>query len=309
LAEVDANGDGAPDFVAFCADSPIAGPSSLCAVDGATYRLLWRRPFVTGDTTFDRSQLAGSGRGVVRVDVEGIAHVHDAASGAELSAHRLGAAASLVCAPPEVPGKVWIKTADNRGVMIDTAARTASDAPRPASCRRGRNEFGCTAKPGQRVCAQDVSAANRGELEEHLLLTEGEGGVAVCEKKRDPTFRVLVGFDSRMISGRGIAFDDAKAVWKRPVAPGDGLGAVGVAHMGDFDLRAGRAVTGYEDPKGKTHLIAVSAADGRTLWDVITPRFYEMALSATRVYLSDWGWIDVYDAATGRRLGGIGKGL
>jgi hypothetical protein len=98
-----------------------------------------------------------------------------------------------------------------------------------------------------------------------------------------------------------------KVLWERPVAPGDGLGATGTAHMYHNGLAAGRAVAAYDQPSGATQLVAIDAATGKTLWEAPTPRFTGLVLTRTRVYLQGIGrQIDVRDAANGKLLGSFG---
>jgi hypothetical protein len=127
---------------------------------------------------------------------------------------------------------------------------------------------------------------------------EAGRGVAVADKQRDSNFRILYGFDPRAKEG--------KILWQRPLAPGDGLGAITGMHHGHFDVLGGRALAAYDDPQGASHFVMVDAATGRTLWDAITPRFRSFALTLSRLYVNTSGKIDVRDAATGRVLGSAG---
>jgi eukaryotic-like serine/threonine-protein kinase len=304
IVETNVNGDAVPDFAGYCTKSNASlAPYEVCAVDGATFRVVWRRP-AGFDVRGAGAQLLGAaGRAVVFVDGGGVAHLFDAATGNEQGAVRLGGHADRLCAPPDMPGKLWIKMKEARGVMVDTAAKAATDAPRPASCRRGARESGCYGLVDQRVCPPDPPHVAIPGFGMDQQLVDGGRGVALAGKNGDPAFRVMIGFDTRPHPHDD---HDAKILWQRPLAPGDGLGAVGTSHYGEFDASSGRAVAAYDDPQGATHIVAVDEATGRTLWDVTSPAFYSFVLSPSRLYENLGGRIEVRDAATGRVLGGIG---
>ena len=304
LAEVSANADAAPDFVGFCTDVTGTGPASLCAVDGATFRLLWRRPLGVESAVLKHYKLGGSAGGVVLVDPKGIAHVHEAGSGREVSAHQIGARVYHVCAPSDLPGKVWLRTVDWRGLMIDTAAKTAREVRRPASCKLGYDETGCNhrARPlDPRVCPEQVPAlpGSGDPISFYHHRAEGTVVVAIGTDSDDSSSQMLVGLDARDPA------EEAVVRWQRSVAPGGRLDAIEPHHR-ELDLCAGRAVAAYTDIAGKTHLVAVDAVRGRTLWDTPIGKAKGLLLTAKRVYVGGLGRLEVYDAANGRSLGGFG---
>ena len=305
--EVSANGDATPDLIGLCGD----GPAGLCVVDGATFQPLWRKAPDIDRGAAQHHQVGGVARVVVHVDTQGIMHFHDAATGAELSAVRLGTRADYLCAPDELPGKLWVKTTDDRGVMVDTLARTTSEGARPASCGRGRSEHICMAKD-PRVCARDMRHARTSEMWVDDLVAEGASGVLMGRKKSDSAIKLLAGFDARAALAKkadSFASEVVQTTWQRPIGGNGGLDAVGTSHFGSLNVRGGRAVAAYDDARGKHHVFALDAATGRALWDIVTPTFHDLTISATRVYLRRWTRVEAYDAATGRLLGGAGERL
>jgi outer membrane protein assembly factor BamB len=301
LVEANVNGDAVPDFVGVCSLTAEDRNGSLCAFDGATMRLAWQKPI--GKEQGAPSLLVSTGRFIVAIDDGGVVHVLEPSTGNEAGAVRLGGHAGWACTLPESPGKVWIRSKQPRAMMLDVATRTLTDAPRPASCPRGRREHDCWDERTPQVCPAhqpEIKEPGVG-MDEHVV--ERGRGVALGHKNTDISFMMLLGFEPNADTSK-----PSRVVWKRPVAPGDGLGSAGSGHMFHFGLAAGRAVTGYDTPSGETKLVAVDAASGRTLWEVPTPDFSGLVLTAARVYILAGSRLHVRDAATGAAIGGVGTG-
>jgi hypothetical protein len=290
LAEVHVNNDGVPDVIGLCAGgAPDA--MSICAVDGATFKPLWKKPAGAASSRYYTRLGAGS-RGVVFVDAGGIAHLLELATGIERRTTRLGSRPESICAEPS--GKVWVVTTDQRAWALDPTARTVTAGTLPASCAARRFSFGCVT---QRRCGVDFEAPTTTEIHLREVLVENGHGIGVGGKANDASVPMLLGF----APGRGAS----PVKWRRPVAPGDGLTAAG--SPSEVELRGGRAVVLYTDVSRARRLAAIDAVTGKTLWDVPTPPVHSFVLTPSRVYVSRWARLDVRDAATGKLLGGVGK--
>jgi serine/threonine-protein kinase len=290
LAEVNINADGVPDFIGLCAGGA-PDTMSICAVDGATFKPLWRKPAGAASSRYYTRLGAGS-RGVVYVDAGGVAHLLELGTGTERRTTRLGSRPESICA--EASGKVWVVTTDQRAWALDPTARTVTAGTLPAACAARRFSFGCVT---QRRCGVDFDAPTTTEIHLREVLVEGAHGLGVGGKANDASVPMLLGFTPGRAS--------SPVRWRRPVAPGDGLTAAG--SPSEVELRGGRAVVLYTDTSRARRLAAIDAGNGKTLWDVPTPPVHSFVLTASRVYVSRWARLDVRDAATGKLLGGVGK--
>ena len=85
------------------------------------------------------------------------------------------------------------------------------------------------------------------------------------------------------------------------------------ADLNAVDMAGGVLVAAYvaNEPKAG-RLMGVDARTGNPLWDVAIPNTDrvsdadEMTVTATRVYLPHWTWLDVFDARTGAHLATLG---
>jgi serine/threonine-protein kinase len=295
LAEVDANGDRVPDVLGLCqVDLAHSGALSLCLVDGASFRLQWTQP-VASEASETRFAVIGT-RAVI-VDPLGVVHLHDIATGAELGTVRFGGRVDHVCTPPDMPGKIWIRTRDKRGVLVDLAARTVSDLSRPASCPMGRDELGCFTAKDPRVCPPERTRPEINGVHIDDTIVDGSIGFAWGERFSDLSVPLLFGFVPR-------ASGTPTVKWQRTVTPGDGLGAVGRTSGAEVDLAGGRAVIGYRGATGAAHALVVDAATGTTVWDKEIPgNLMALTLTPSRLFAQLIMKIEVRDAATGAVIG------
>jgi hypothetical protein len=133
-----------------------------------------------------------------------------------------------------------------------------------------------------------------------MMAIDGSDGVVLGVEKPTRSIPVLAGFTPPPEYER-------PARWQRPVAPDAGLGGTEVGGGDLLDLAGGRAFAAYADLHKTHHLIAVSAANGKTLWDVKMPEMvWMLQASKTRVYVGGLRRLDVLEAATGRLLGTCG---
>ena len=294
VAEIDANGDGVIDFVGLCTDEARAR-ASLCAVDGATFQSLWRRPLAFDLMT--ELHLGAAGRTVGFVDPRGIARLYDAATGEGQGTVSLGSRAERVCGVPELPGKLWIRLRGRPPVALDVATRVATPTPRPPSCARSPREERCNMfNFDAETCPVEPGEPRSPEVSVFNAWAEGPNGVAIGSRRTDQTVPMVLGFTPHPREGA-----EPRIRWIRPLAPDNGLGA---AHIVNFlALQAGRAVTHYDHTSGRAHVLAIDAASGRTLWEAPTTTIVFMHVTASRVYVQHNQWLDVRDAATGRPAG------
>jgi hypothetical protein len=315
VIDADVNGDGVLDFIAFCTD-PVA---NLCAVDGATFRTLWRKPVRLDRTKLDKTRLVTTGRALVYVDPQGVAHVLDLKTGAEQGAIRLENVAWVACAPPELPGKVWLQTTDEAGVVLDVTTRATTAATKaPGSCREKRfpteSLSRCDELANPRGCPRDwLDDPARSDVTLEVLLSDRTGDVGFGHKRTDSSSLIAVGFSPGAPSS-------APPRWQRPLGPGNGETALELPYPKESALGGGRAAAVYIDTARREHLVCLDVSTGRTLWDflLLTPAGATLpgggsirwivfpVLTPTRAFVGQPPRLDVLDATTGRLLGGIG---
>jgi hypothetical protein len=274
------------------------GQPEICAFDGATFQPIWCAPAVIEQSTREHVPLGVTGRTALYVDAAGVAHLHDLATGKERLAVKLKERAESVCAPAELPGKLWIQTREERGREIDPTTGAVADAPRPASCKKPLIEGICVQASELRPCAAVAAPPRSKEISLRAAVAEGANGVAAGDRRPGDGIPMILGYTA-VPGGRGTIR------WQRPVAPGDGLGARD-AREDDLLLVAGRAIAHYQDRASAHHLVALDAATGKTLWDATSEQYNRVTATAARVYVWRWSRLDVRDAATGRLLGGVG---
>jgi outer membrane protein assembly factor BamB len=297
VAELDANGDGRADAVAFCGPVTTRPVVSLCAVDGASLRMLWRAKL--GPAGVGSALLAATGKNVVAIDDAGTLHTFDGATGKEGTPASLGTHAVWICAPPEMPGKVWVRTIDAKGLLYDVAARSLADAARPASCELNVVEGYCGY--ASRLCPPSFDIKTT-TFYGNQSATDGGRGISFGNKQGDHELPMLAGFDPHPAGARR-----PKVLWERPLGSGDGLGAAYLHHYGDHAVAGGRAVAVY-DERGETHVVAVDIATGRTLWNEVSASLDAISMTPARVYVERGTELDVRDAATGKLLGTVAAG-
>jgi outer membrane protein assembly factor BamB len=111
-----------------------------------------------------------------------------------------------------------------------------------------------------------------------------------------------------------VGFDPAtqEIRWSRSIPAGDPRRAKSdEAKLND--LHDGTFFATYEVREGSRRLIAIDARSGDTLWDVAVPRSQDgseeraMVVTATRIYIPHWTWLEVMDRSNGTHLGTIGS--
>jgi hypothetical protein len=94
------------------------------------------------------------------------------------------------------------------------------------------------------------------------------------------------------------------------------LGDPALVAEGDPDLTellGGRVFSYYSLKAGGGRVAMLDAKTGEVRWDVVLPRSESgsepraIRVTARRVYVPHWTWLDVFDAQSGAHLGTIGR--
>jgi serine/threonine-protein kinase len=316
IVEAPINADGLLDFVGFCKDET----ASLCAVDGATFRTLWRRPIRADRTMLVDAHLAVTGRALVFIDGQGEAHVYDLASGAEQGTAALPDKAIAVCTARDQPGKVWVIARDGSENAVDVASRRAIAGRAPGDCASGgfsrlkpcENHFHPRDCPLDFLSPEAFVKKTGPFLTLQYALADGAAGVGFGHKGFGQSPPLAVGY--ALLPG-----NRSTLRWQTMLGPGDGQSALKLSFPTEPGLSGGRAAAAYEDTAGRDHVVVLDASSGRRLWDEPVDRptkkssggatigtALHLAITPTRVYLLRAPRLEVRDAATGRVLGSVG---
>lgn len=274
------------------------------AFDGKTFQRLWSSPPLgASESAYLRVLFAVAGSRVLVTDANMKAHVLELASGQEVAALPLSDHAKAICPAPGGAAQVWLELADGKSVLINLQDAAAMPAPRPDWCtepiaavsaRLHRPRAG--ALPAEQAPGVEGFHAER-------VLRDGEIAVAVGVRAPGTATPVLAGFEP-----------GAQAVrWQSPLGGAD-RSAVKEGAPAMVDLRDGRVIAAYELTAGGWRLAALDAGSGNTLWDVELPRSRRgdgsapegLVVSASRVYVPHWTWLDVFDVRTGALVGTVG---
>ncbi|MEP7122867.1 MAG: serine/threonine-protein kinase [Byssovorax sp.] len=294
--EAKINADAVVDFVTFVRDPGLR----LCAFDGTGFQSIWCVPVVGDAHSTGAIRLGVAGRSAVYTDAGAVAHVLDLATGSQRAAIKLTSRATFLCAPSDLPGKIWIKNEEKQGLLLDPAAQTVVAGRRPVTCPQRRKDIDCLFGAASAVCLPAPAKPSTKLMRVDTMLSEGAIGVATGRKAPSTTIPMIMGFAAEKAG-------DATPLWIHPVPPGDGLGGVWGSHFAEMDLAGGRVVSTYDDLSGATHVVAFDASTGQMQWDVISESYYELHLTPTRLFVGRFSRLDVRDAATGKLLGGLGS--
>jgi outer membrane protein assembly factor BamB len=307
---VDVNGDGVEDFVGrFRRRDGDVSNVYVGAFDGNTFARLWTAgPYGTVEQAAAGTPIAIAGSFVVLADFRAQAHVLDLVSGKETAKLALTDRASSMCSPSDGRKQVWIEVSDRKNVVADLAAPSVSPAAeRPAWCGPKDALFCATRFGLTGACAAPPDSSGRFQsagLAAMQVLVVGGDGVALGMKTPGTPSMLAVGFDPKTFAIR----------WRTPVAPDPTLESSSDVGMILGSLAAGRVYTSYtiSATPAETHVIALDAATGARLLDARLPHTNDattigpIVVSAARIYVPHWTWLDVLDGSTGKVLGSIG---
>jgi LSD1 subclass zinc finger protein len=298
VAPADVDGDGVEDVVGLyrLLELPSGAQTVYAgAFRGTTFERIWKSPPLGSFLTAPGAHVAVAGR---RALVTGgtVGHVLDIATGRELSAVKLTDQAQGICAPRGGGRQLFVQVLDGANVLVDVETGAATRALVPPPGCGGRADRECRSIHG--VCAP-VDHTPLDGLMPRAALVEGRAGVLVGFKTPGTPVPVVAGFDPATRAVR----------WSSPVIPD----ATSPAMDAPADLLGGVLVTGASPaPLSPFQLVALDAATGARRWAVVVPRSGEgsgpeqLVLTATRVYVPHWTWLDVHDARDGHHLGTIG---
>lgn len=295
--------DAVEDIVGPCTDPTSDAPFSLCAFDGATFRMRWRTAPLGSSLGAHAARQAILGRSAVIADPVGVVHVLDLETGTERASAKLLDRAEQVCTPTESPDRLWIAVAGAGGFLFDPAKGALTPASRPRSCPKPFE--GSMAEcmhsvgvPNDRCVGVTLPPEVPGFRPERVG-RDGLDGVALGSHSPGTSYPMVAGFE--VVEGKA-----GKLRWQRPVFPGDPL-AGPTAELNQYlFVAAGRAVTIYGSTGTSPHVVAFDAKTGAPQWDTPSQQFFGFHASATRVYVMRWSRLEVLDAKSGRFLGAIG---
>ena len=297
------NGDAVPDFVALCSETDAGNPTRVCAVDGATFKLLWRSQPLDDVAAKGRPLLGIAGGRVALVDQLARIHLYDLATGTALpSSLRLDDRSAQICNPVEEPGNLWLASmSSDSGWMVDPAQAKITSARRPWSCmiQYGQSE---SANPG--VAPIDYRTAvplpRFPGVHAYTALVDGDDGAATVVPNEGAPHVRLLGFTPAS-QGRPTALR-----WQREIVVEEPLRAQ-VAGPRPIWLSGGRIIVQYDDVSSGNHLEAIDPKTGTTRWDVAAGSYSNTRVTTSRIYQYDAHAIQVRDAATGKVLGHVGR--
>jgi hypothetical protein len=279
------------------------------AFEGAKLGQAWKAgPFGTYSQGYQSTFVGVVGHDAVVTDYRANLHVYDVATGRETRTLKLTDRAKSMCAATDGKPHVWIELSDEKNVLVDADAGTATPAPRPAWCPdRSSASDDCRGwlkrGPPRLTCKGAEAAPKVNGFEAANVVEDGDLAVALGKKRPGTAVPMAVGFDPK-----------TRAVkWEQPIASGDQAAAAESGTISIMDaMAAGRFVAPYELTSKGWHFTAFDARSGQRLWDVALQPLIGVdhpegfSLSATRVYVMRTSSVEVYDAKTGTLVGIVG---
>ncbi len=282
------------------------------AFDGATFERLWKAgPFgdISGNHAHMHTHFAVTPSKVAVSDYASMVHILDRATGAEQRSLRLSDRVTHMCVAPGDRDAVWLAVADENDVELDlrTGETTEMSIPDwcPGEISLSGDSAGCWRSEFLRRRLGRAECVNPGELAEaqgfapEYGLRNGDQLVAVGNKDPGSRLPMAAGYDGKTVR------------WVRQLS-GDPQATVGEGAPEVADLGFGHLVVQYQVDK-KWRLISLDPATGDTQWEVQIPNTDWaddsdlFLLTEKRLYLPNQSYLHVFDTATGRLLGTIGR--
>jgi outer membrane protein assembly factor BamB len=306
------------------------------AFDGATMKMLWQTdpidPRLLKQPGVVPLALV-TGPYVVVGDTSQTLRVFKLATGEKVLSQKVGGPVMDVCAAPDKPEHVWVRVLGGPDANLDISTGKLDPAPRPKWCPEPAYQTAFVPPLPRRPTPVELAAAALKKAELSACVDAFENGIvskAACRVPSIPTgddgftpsyelvngpFAVAFGTKG----GRPYSQSVAKGnVWSHGFALDDTNGKDGppaVAEVVD-----GKVYVAYERVYFDQRLAALDAKTGAPLWDEPlidslptsdgSGRGVARALVATpaRVYVvRAGGALDVFDSASGKALGTIGK--
>jgi outer membrane protein assembly factor BamB len=310
----DVNGDHVPDLVGRVRYVLGGDRVALAAFDGQSGDKLWESETLGNYTSTYQGVLGLADDALLFASASGDLRAYGVRDGKKRWSSSLPEKATGFCRA-ERPGDVRVRLADQRSSHVrlsDGQASAPAAAPAPsAHAPRGKEKEN---DPCVRLASDDGKTGDPG----YDLRGAGSFDVAVegmtvrAEMQRPGGPKIVLGTREKGTSVPMIAavFDDAGHNWKSDLAGTRPL------DTGPFapDLGAvttGRAFTeyGYTDIM-KPHAVVCFDLGGHRQWETVLPSKDPIgAIQATdqRVFVSQWGRLSAYDAASGKAAFSIGK--
>jgi hypothetical protein len=304
---VDVNGDGTDDIVGHVRRFGGSDPTNLIAAfDGKTFQKLWESLPSEGPDASIRTKVIAQ-NGLLVSSEQRAVNLLELATGKRLGSAPLSDSPRRLCIPPGDAHSVWVEVIDHQHLLFDTRTATAKPAPRappgcatpplsPETCNMSRPPE----HPTRCVRSSYPPSDIKGFSTQYLFRSRG---YTLSLGTRWP------GTTVPLVAVYGP--ESKKPLWHGVVADQDPL------LLRDTPPKVGEITQDavyilYEMDKGGARLVRRDLRTGAIAWDVPLPHeTVGMGPSALwvhgdRVYLPNWTWLDVFDAATGRLEGSIG---
>lgn len=280
---------------------------SVGAFDGATRERLWGAgPFAAAEDLL-HLHTAVSGNRVLVSDAKATVHLLDLATGKAIAAPGLSDRVKRLCGAPRGAARFYAETADERGVLID-ATGAVQPGPPPDFCPPTSKDLSddCARLPlfGGPVlpCLPLTGAPHVDGLDPKWALGDAHDAVLVGSRRPGTAVPSAAGYDPKT----------GKVRWTRALPTVDPL-SVREGAPEVVALEGGVLFASYGRTTGLARLVAIDVVSGDTRWEVDVPNsdqgtgVQRMTVSADRLYLPHWTWLEVLERKTGRHLGTIGR--
>jgi hypothetical protein len=276
-------------------------------IDGVTLKRIWSAgPYVDGDDARG-FKFAVIGNNVLVTDPKSVGHILDVTTGKETATIAMSDRADSICVEPTGKPEAWIHVTDNEDLDVDFTSKRTKKMARPPWCKS--TDFGIAdiqCESGQYTktsahCSGVDSSFKAPNFEGTKMLSDGTATVVVGKKSPGTGIPTAVGYDPKA----------KRILWQRPIPQSD------ATHVSDglglTDMANGKLISQIQLSTGIYKLAALDAHSGAELWETEIPRSKDgseadkMLITATRVYLPHWTWLDIFDVKTGAVIGTVGQ--
>ena len=279
-----------------------------CGVYDVTGKTLWRTESLGTYMAGYQSTFCGAvGDAMIVTTGTGKIEIHALADGALRKSINLSDVADYLCVPPspEVSTKVWIHQLDERANLLDPVTGELTATPQPEWCFKSRYDAAKRLQGGGSWADADDEGAPEveGLKVDFVVDSAGANPVSVALGHNEPGTKVpsAVAFDP--VSKEVRWQQSIPSVSKATVRDADKYGAI----AGD------RFITTYGAGQEDWYITAFDLGTGTRVWETkLRPIFAVDSLDAlvtspTHAFLVRTSSVDIFDAATGKQTGTIGK--